>query len=257
MSSFLFETEYASAQFLSTKREIIRISPKELSRWDFLSQKQHLALWKLIQQIQQRFPQYSKIHISTTIHAYIELKRSHSLVQDSDFHAGGIKDPLYPSIRRLISRAKEIDIITAFIQDSGLCILQPLFFDALQRGANIRILGGDYLHITQAKALQRLLDWKVQSEVNHWPGTLEVYIYEAKGQSFHPKCWHFVVPEDSLAYVGSSNLSFTALCRGVEWNVAVRKTEKPRVYERIQHQINVLTQDAISLHQDWINEYKL
>ena len=43
-----------------------------------------------------------------------------------------------------------IDIVTAFVQDSGLRLLQPLVFDALRRGAKLRLITSDYLHITQA-----------------------------------------------------------------------------------------------------------
>ena len=76
--------------------------------------------------LQQQFPQYKDVQVSTSDWAGITLTH-HGNRSTTDFHAGGSSDPFYPSIRRLLSRSQQIDIVTAFIQDSGLCILQPIF----------------------------------------------------------------------------------------------------------------------------------
>ena len=51
-----------------------------------------------------------------------------------------------------------VDVLAAFIQDSGLTLVQGPLQNALRRGAAVRILTGDYLDLTQAHALRRLLD---------------------------------------------------------------------------------------------------
>ena len=82
-----------------------------------------------------------------------------------------------------------------------------------------------------------------------------IFVHESKGQSFHPKCWHFQSSKEARAYVGSSNLSFTALCRGVEWNLAVSQSDQPLVYERLKHSIDHLCSSAHPLTQKWVDRY--
>ena len=252
--NILFQNEYASCT--RTEKESLSISTLSPKPWSVLSAEENKALLDILRQIKEKYPLHMVSFSSSDDIASISLIASEiSHLRVSDFHTGGNHDPLYPSIRTLLTTSHNIDIITAFIQDSGLRIIQPLIFDALARGSHIRIVGGDYLHITQGNALQRLLDWKQQRSVNDWPGTLSIFIYESQGNSFHPKCWHFQTPEDSLAYVGSSNLSFTALCRGVEWNLAIRKSQKPFLYDKITRSIEHMCVQTIPLTQEWVNRY--
>ena len=247
------EKKYQYVHVLKTHH--IRISCISSKTWEQLLVQEYRELIAVSKNMQQQYPDH-RVLFSQSDEAYIELlPPQHGLASTPVLHTGGRKDPLYPSIRALLKESTHIDIVTAFIQDSGLRILQPLFFDALQRGAHIRILGGDYLHITQGKALQRLLDWKALSSAQEWHGSLEVLIHESQGQSFHPKCWHFSNQKEARAYVGSSNLSFTALCRGVEWNISVAQSQQPLVYERLKHAIDTLCSSSRTLTQSWVDHY--
>jgi HKD family nuclease len=51
-----------------------------------------------------------------------------------------------------------IDLIVSFIMKSGLAMIAGPLEDAIDRGARTRILTTDYLEITDADALARLLD---------------------------------------------------------------------------------------------------
>jgi len=55
------------------------------------------------------------------------------------------------------SREEQLAIL-AFVQDSGLELLWPWLDSSLAQGAEVRLMTGDYLEITQVEALQRLLD---------------------------------------------------------------------------------------------------
>ncbi|WP_437819418.1 HIT domain-containing protein [Sorangium sp. So ce1078] len=70
---------------------------------------------------------------------------------------GGTDDPLLEHLVPLFARATDIAILAAFVQESGLDQLERHVFSALERGARIRLITGDYLHITQATALADLL----------------------------------------------------------------------------------------------------
>jgi len=73
---------------------------------------------------------------------------------------GGDDDPFSRHVIPLFERANEIAIVAAFVQESGLDRIQAAVESALVRGARIRVITGDYLNITQAGALETLLDWE-------------------------------------------------------------------------------------------------
>jgi len=72
---------------------------------------------------------------------------------------GHPRSPLWKRIGQRISAAVEIDLLASFIQPSGLDLIQQPIFSALRTDARIRILVGDYLYITSAEALRRLVGW--------------------------------------------------------------------------------------------------
>ena len=85
--------------------------------------------------------------------------------------------------------------------------------EVLERGGRVRVLTGDYLGVTEPEALLRLLDLQ---------GSFDLRVYGSVGTSFHPKAYILATGEGKgTAFVGSSNLSRTALETGVEWNYRV------------------------------------
>ena len=65
----------------------------------------------------------------------------------------GDRDYLYNRLKESISKAKKIDIIVAFLMESGVRLLVEDFKEAVDRGSALRILCGNYLNITQPQAL--------------------------------------------------------------------------------------------------------
>ena len=113
-------------------------------------------------------------------------------------------------LRLSMARAKQIDIIVSFLMESGVRMLLSDLKAALQRGVRIRILTGNYLGITQPSALY-LLKKELGDKV-------ELRFYSDKGRSFHPKSYIFHYDNMSEIYIGSSNISRSALTSGIEWN---------------------------------------
>lgn len=199
---------------------------------------------------------------------------------------GGSDDPFFRHVRPLFARANDVAIIAAFVQDSGLERLQPLVADALARGTRIRIVTGDYLDITQASALRRLLDWQSASEAfeptddaaaddatgrpavdppadeaTRAPrGRLEARIVEVNDDahgvaSFHPKSWRFEGDRLATAFVGSSNVSATALGAGIEWNLRVDRERDPDAYAQVVDAFERWWTRAHRLTAEWIDAY--
>jgi len=173
---------------------------------------------------------------------------------------GDTTDPFLDHLRPLWAAASSVDIVAAFVQDSGLTLLEEPVRSALDRGARIRMVTGDYLDITQAQALSRLLDWQGAPSADDAAGRFEARIVETakppgKARSFHPKSWLFEGPSLGAAFVGSSNVSASALRHGVEWNLRVDRWRDPASFDRVRDAFTSLWSSALPLTADWVAEY--
>ncbi len=113
-------------------------------------------------------------------------------------------------LKRSMACAEQIDIIVSFLMESGVRLLLADLKQALDRGVKIRILTGNYLGITQPGALYLIKD-QLGDQV-------ELRFYNEKGRSFHPKAYIFHRGDLGEIYIGSSNMSRSALTSGIEWN---------------------------------------
>jgi HKD family nuclease len=112
-----------------------------------------------------------------------------------------------------LSNNKEIngiDIIVSFIRDSGLKLLEEMISHCVDNDIPVRVLTSTYLDITQPVALYKLLYMLPEGSV---------HLYNGKSPSFHPKAYFFRGLEGGRVYLGSSNISKSALVDGVEWGL--------------------------------------
>ncbi len=117
---------------------------------------------------------------------------------------------LYYQLKMSMRKASKIDMIVSFLMESGVRMLLKDLQDALDRGAKVRILTGNYLGITQPSALC-LIKKELGSKV-------DLRFYNDKRRSFHPKSYIFHYENTGEIYIGSSNISRSALTSGIEWN---------------------------------------
>jgi len=178
---------------------------------------------------------------------------------------GGEDNPFSRHVLPLFERADEITIVAAFVQESGLERVRSATLAALSRGARIRIVTGDYLDITQASALELLLDWQQAATAgdeqdDQPPGGLEAAVVEVERlpprvRSFHPKAWRFESQSFGIAFVGSSNLSRSALDTGIEWNLRVDRDRDSIAYGRVCDAFETLWSSARRLDAGWVADY--
>ena len=113
-------------------------------------------------------------------------------------------------LKMSMMKAKQIDIIVSFLMESGVRMILKDLKSALDRGAPVRILTGNYLGITQPSAL-----YLIKKELGN---RVDLRFYNEKNRSFHPKSYIFHYENMSEIYIGSSNISRSALTSGIEWN---------------------------------------
>lgn len=131
---------------------------------------------------------------------------------------------LYSKLSSSMKKADGVDIIVSFLMESGVKMILKDLDQALQRGAKIRILTGNYLGITQPSALY-LIKSKLGDQV-------DLRFYNDPKRSFHPKAYMFHYPSYSEMYIGSSNVSRSALTSGIEWNYRFNSMTDPESYQK-------------------------
>ena len=175
---------------------------------------------------------------------------------------GGLGDPFLAHLEPLFGASCDVAIVAAFVQDSGLELLDRPVMSVLARGGTVRLVTGDYLDITQAQALVRMLDWQGAPALGGEDGRFEVRIVETakllgQSRSFHPKSWRFEGLGVGVAWVGSSNVSASALRSGVEWNLRVDRWRDPDGFAGIQAAFQALWISAAPLTAAWVTAYAL
>ncbi len=131
---------------------------------------------------------------------------------------------LYYQLLQGCKKARGIDIIVSFLMESGVRMLLETLKEAADRGAEIRILTGNYLGITQPSALY-LIKQQLRDHV-------DLRFYNEKDRSFHPKSYIFHYADYSDIFIGSSNVSRSALTSGIEWNYRFSSVTDPENYEK-------------------------
>lgn len=162
----------------------------------------------------------------------------------------GESNSLLLKLKKCIEKAEKISLNVSFIQESGVKILEKDLKEALTKGKKIEIITGTYLDITSPQALYRLLDLKNEN--------LTVKIFENNNNiSYHPKCYIFNYGDGSKELIiGSSNLSVSALSKGVEWNYAINSEVDSNSIEYFQEQFNeVWEKRSFELNDVWLRKY--
>ena len=131
---------------------------------------------------------------------------------------------LYYQLVNGLRKADSVDIIVSFLMESGVKMLLKELEQALKRGAKVRILTGNYLGITQPSALY-LIKKKLGNQV-------DLRFYNEKDRSFHPKSYIFHYTNHSEIFIGSSNISRSALTSGIEWNYRFSSLSDQVNYEK-------------------------
>jgi superfamily II DNA or RNA helicase/HKD family nuclease len=133
---------------------------------------------------------------------------------------------LASELRAEIDSADSIDLLCAFVMWHGLRLIEDDLDRARDAGVPIRVITTTYIGGTERRALDRLVrdfgaDVKVQ--------------YDAKRTRLHAKAWLFARKSGfDTAYVGSSNLTTSAMLEGVEWNVRLSTAATPSLLDKFR-----------------------
>lgn len=129
------------------------------------------------------------------------------------------------ALEREIPSSDSIDLLCAFVRWSGIRILEKPLRQHRENGRRLRVITTVYTGSTERKALDFL----------HSLGAEICVSYDVKTTRLHAKAWLFHRESGfSTAYVGSSNLSRSALLDGVEWNVRLSEIASPELLKKFR-----------------------
>lgn len=155
------------------------------------------------------------------------------------------KTNMYESLKKSIQESDEIIMNVSFIRDSGMKLLIRDLKEAKERGKRIKILTSDYMKVTEPNALYRLLEI----------GGVKIFD-NPLNKSFHPKTYIFRRKDDFEIYVGSSNISYSALISGVEWNYNFVSGQNDEVKEILDEFTELYERNSFELTLQWLREYE-
>ncbi len=125
-----------------------------------------------------------------------------------------------------LDSADTVDLLCAFVMWRGVRLLAPALERLKRDNIPLRVVTTTYIGGTEREALDRLVrDYGAEVRVQ----------YDAARTRLHAKAWLFRRDTGfDTAYVGSSNLTTSALLDGVEWNVRLSNQSTPSLLQKFQ-----------------------
>jgi superfamily II DNA or RNA helicase/HKD family nuclease len=145
-------------------------------------------------------------------------------------------------VRQECRSADRVDLLCAFIGPTGVHTLLDDLEGVVRRGrargieAPLRVITSTWLGATKRRALDMLCEL----------GAHVYIVFDGGRLRLHAKSWRFERSGGlGTAYVGSSNMSQSALEQGLEWNVRLSERTNPGVIRRIEQTFEAYLADPL------------
>lgn len=135
-----------------------------------------------------------------------------------------------------VASADRVDALVSFVTWSGFRRLRRTLLEHSEKGRGLRLLTTTYMGATDATAIR---------EIARLPGA-EVHVsFDGRRSRVHAKAWLFHRDTGfSSVWVGSANLSRSALAGGLEWTMKASEADLRHVVEMFRGSFDSLWNDA-------------
>ena len=155
------------------------------------------------------------------------LLRPSTALSDSALLTNAKDEPsLGAELQAELESADQVDLLCAFVRWQGIRVLEKALTLLHSRNVPFRVITTTYIGATERRALDELVKrFGARVHVN----------YETQSTRLHAKAWLFRRNSGfNTAYVGSSNLSHSALVDGLEWNVRLSQVTAPNLLRKFE-----------------------
>lgn len=150
-----------------------------------------------------------------------------SLTSSSLFTGRSQTVNMISELKKEILSSDKIDILVSFIRLSGLEMMLKELKAFTTKGNELRVITTTYMRATEYEAIR---------ELAKLPNTTIKISYNTETTRLHAKAYIFCRNTGyHTAYIGSSNISKSALTDGLEWNIKATQMELPHIINEVKN----------------------
>ncbi len=157
------------------------------------------------------------------------------LTQSELFTGSNVGISLESEIKKEIRSSNKIYFLVSFIKWSGIRIFEKELREFTEKGNELKLITTSYMGATDLKAVQFLASL---------PNTEVKVSYNTANERLHAKAYIFFRDTGfHTGYIGSSNISKSALTSGLEWNLKVTTSEIAHIIDKFKKTFEIYWED--------------